>query len=265
MRTFLVNLDEIRQQIDSTDSDIIKLLSKRAELVSAAGRLKKDEKGVWDPKRVEQVIEKVKAKASAAGLDPVIAEEIYRTIIGCFVRREMKEFTERASERTVNDDGSTIRKVVDQDREGITTIFNHYVEHSFAAYPDRPLDGTFFDFMKKIIYGDAFFVTEKEKKIAGFAFLKRYHAYPVFNRVAEVGYFILPEYTRKGLGKHLLDRLENEAQSLGIDTILSNISSLNSPSIAFHKKHGFRECGRFHKISRKFGQDVDIVWMQKFI
>jgi len=38
------------------------------------------------------VIEKVKAMAVEAGLDPAIAEEIYRTIIGCFVRKEMKEF-----------------------------------------------------------------------------------------------------------------------------------------------------------------------------
>lgn len=87
-----MTLDKIRQQIDSIDSDIINLLSMRAGLVSAAGKVKKDEKGVRDPKRVEQVIEKVKAKASSTGLDPLIAEEIYRTIIGCFVRREMEEF-----------------------------------------------------------------------------------------------------------------------------------------------------------------------------
>jgi len=50
---------------------------------------------VRDPKRVEQVIKKVKAKASEAGLDPEIAEEIYRTIIVSFVRKEMKEFSNR--------------------------------------------------------------------------------------------------------------------------------------------------------------------------
>ncbi len=87
-----MELLETRRQIDLIDSEIINLLAKRAALVSAAGKLKKDEQGVRDPKRVEQVIEKVKAKASAAGLDPAIAEEIYRTIIGCFVRKEMKEF-----------------------------------------------------------------------------------------------------------------------------------------------------------------------------
>lgn len=90
-----MDLAGIRQEIDEIDSEIINLLSKRAGLVSAAGKLKKDEKGVRDPKRVEQVIEKVKAKASAAGLDPETAAEIYRTIIGCFIRRELKEFVGR--------------------------------------------------------------------------------------------------------------------------------------------------------------------------
>ena len=87
-----VNLEGIWRQIDSIDSEIIRRLSKRAELVSAAGKLKKDEEGVRDTKRVEQVIEKVKAKASAEGLDPELAEEIFRTIIRCFVRKELAEY-----------------------------------------------------------------------------------------------------------------------------------------------------------------------------
>ena len=90
-----MELVEIREQIDLLDNDIINLLSKRAVLVSAAGKLKKDEKGVRDPKRVEQIIEKVRANAASAGLDPIIAEEIYRTIIGCFIRAEMKELTNK--------------------------------------------------------------------------------------------------------------------------------------------------------------------------
>jgi len=33
--------------------------------------------------------------------------------------------------------------------------------------------------------------------------------------------------------------------------------------IEFHLKNGFRECGRFMKVGRKFGEDFDVVWMQK--
>lgn len=90
-----MELTELRAEIDTIDERIINLLSKRANLVSAAGKIKKNEQGVRDPKRVEQVIEKVRTQAVATGLDPLIAEEIYRTIIGCFVRTELKEFNER--------------------------------------------------------------------------------------------------------------------------------------------------------------------------
>ncbi len=85
-----MELLEIRRQIDLIDSEIINLLAKRAALVSAAGKLKKDEQGVRDPKRVEQVIEKVKARAAEAGLAPDIAEQIYRTMINCFIDQELK-------------------------------------------------------------------------------------------------------------------------------------------------------------------------------
>jgi isochorismate pyruvate lyase len=90
-----MELLEIRRQIDSIDSEIINLLAKRAELVSAAGKLKKDEQGVRDPKRVDQVIEKVRAKALSSGLSPEIAERIYRAIIDCFINKELLEFNER--------------------------------------------------------------------------------------------------------------------------------------------------------------------------
>lgn len=90
-----MELLEIRRQIDSIDSEIINLLAKRAELVSAAGKLKKDEQGVRDPKRIEQVIEKVRAKAASSGLSPDIAERVYRTITDCFINKELLEFDQQ--------------------------------------------------------------------------------------------------------------------------------------------------------------------------
>jgi isochorismate pyruvate lyase len=89
-----MDLNEIRQRIDQIDSDIITLLSLRAGLVSTAGKLKNDEQGVRDPKRVEQVIGKVRAKAASSGLSPEIAERVYRTVIECFIDKELLEFNE---------------------------------------------------------------------------------------------------------------------------------------------------------------------------
>ncbi len=91
-----MDLSRIRKNIDDLDSMIITLLAKRQDFVTAAGRLKKDRQAVQDPKRVEQVIEKVRAKALSSGLSPEIAERVYRTIIDCFVEKEISEFDKRS-------------------------------------------------------------------------------------------------------------------------------------------------------------------------
>ncbi len=88
---------------------------------------------------------------------------------------------------------------------------------------------------------------------------------PVFSRVAEITYFMAPEYVGQGIGSQILERLLVWARENGITSILASISSLNPGSIAFHKKNGFVECGRFAGIGRKKGKDFDVVWMQKMI
>jgi len=62
-----------------------------------------------------------------------------------------------------------------------------------------------------------------------------------------------------------LNVLIKEAKRKGFDTLLASISSLNEISLNFHLKNGFTECGRFKRIGKKFGQDFDEVWMQRFI
>jgi L-amino acid N-acyltransferase len=52
---------------------------------------------------------------------------------------------------------------------------------------------------------------------------------------------------------------------MGISIFLANISAENQASLAFHRKNGFKECGRFHQIGTKQGRTFDIVWMEKTI
>jgi len=261
-----LKLSEIRKQIDGIDDAIISLLAKRAGMVREAATCKKSTETVRDPARVERVIQKVRAKAGEAGLDPDMAEEIYRTVIDCFIRKELAQFGEKVSHTSPKrTDKHIIRKVNDNDREAVIAVFNHYVENSLAAYPDRRVDAGFFDTLKDIVYGDSFYAVEAEGRVIGFSFLKRHHRYAAFDRTAELGYFLLPEYVKKGLGTELLQTLTLDAKSKGIDTLLANIVAVNERSIEFHTDKGFRECGRFLRIGKKFGKDMDIAWMQKFI
>jgi len=160
----------------------------------------------------------------------------------------------------------SIDPISSEDREPIIEIFNYYVEHSFAAYPDRTLPYEAFDRFLQMSDGyPAGTLRDQHGTVVGFGMLKAHSPMPVFSRTAEATCFIHPDHTGKGLGKQLLDYLVNGSIEQGITTILASISSLNPGSIAFHERNGFIPCGRFSNVGKKHGQVFDIVWMQKML
>ncbi|MBD3258952.1 GNAT family N-acetyltransferase [candidate division GN15 bacterium] len=160
----------------------------------------------------------------------------------------------------------TIRPVLDSDRRAVTDVFNYFVENSFAAYPSSPFTPEFYDQLRKVSTGYPFYVVENAaRKVVGFALVRPYMWIDSFQRTLEITYFLLPEVTGKGLGTRLLTILEDQARQVGGETLLASISSRNDQSLSFHKKHGFQECGRFERIGKKFDEDFDVVWMQKWL
>ncbi len=146
----------------------------------------------------------------------------------------------------------------------VIDIFNHFVTQGFAAYPDQPVPYEFFNRFQHMTQGyPAFVATVDSGRVVGFGFLRSFHPANTLRRTAEVTYFVSPEFTKRGIGTVLLNRLIEDASPMGIDSLVASISSRNEESIAFHRKNGFRECGRFERAGRKNDQDFDIVWMQR--
>ena len=159
-------------------------------------------------------------------------------------------------------------RMAEGDREAVIDLFNYYVANSFAAYPEERVPYGLFDEFLKLTQGyPAYTIRDEENvgNIIGFAFLRAYHPLSAFLRAAEISCFIHPGYTGRGIGSKMLMRLFDEARSKGIDTVLANVSSLNEQSLRFHGRHGFVECGRFRRVARKKGRDLDAVWMQRIL
>jgi len=150
------------------------------------------------------------------------------------------------------------------DRKPVIDIFNYYIENSFAAYPEHKVSYDFFDLLLKMSEGyPAMVVKDENREVVGFGMLHAYHPLPVFSKTAEISYFIKPDWINKGIGERILRHLTQKAEEKGITSLLASISSLNKLSLHFHKKNGFKECGRFEKIAEKKGQVFDVVYMQK--
>jgi L-amino acid N-acyltransferase YncA len=149
---------------------------------------------------------------------------------------------------------------------GLLAVFNHFVEHSFAAYPHRPVGD---DFVKRFEAYAAEYpvltVLGEDGCVLGFGAVHAFHPADSFKRTGEVGYFLRPDATGHGIGTALLGELIDGARKKGLRTLLASISSRNEQSLAFHARRGFVEAGRFRAVGEKFGEDFDVVYMQRDI
>ncbi|GBF34407.1 GCN5-related N-acetyltransferase [Desulfocucumis palustris] len=158
---------------------------------------------------------------------------------------------------------ATLRRMNNEDRISVIDIFNHYVEQSFAAFPEEKIPYAYFDEIFLRSDGYPRIVAENQDgSVVGFALLRPYNPIPAFRGTCEITYFIKPDMTGRGLGTLMLGFLLEEAKSTGIRNILAEISSINKDSIRFHHRRGFKECGRFPGIGRKKGIYFDVIWMQ---
>ena len=75
--------------------------------------------------------------------------------------------------------------------------------------------------------------------------------------------YLKPEFTNKGLGSIILKKMQDEAQAVGIHTLVAVISGDNDGSIALFERNGYEKCAHFKNLSEKFGRLLDIVCLQK--
>jgi chorismate mutase/prephenate dehydrogenase len=75
-------LPELRDQLDAVDRQVLELLARRMQIVSAVARYKRAENiGIRDARREEQVLAARRQLARELGLDPESIESIYRQIL----------------------------------------------------------------------------------------------------------------------------------------------------------------------------------------
>ncbi len=83
------SMQELRVQIDKLDRQLIEMLVTRAGYIDRASELKPSEGlPARIPDRVEEVVQKVRAGSTEAGMDPELAERLWRILIDWSIARE---------------------------------------------------------------------------------------------------------------------------------------------------------------------------------
>lgn len=87
------NMEQVRAGIDRLDLAILDLVADRFGYVERAWQLKTRPEEATVPWRIQQVIDRVRARATERGVPPELAEALWRQMIGWFIQYEEEKLS----------------------------------------------------------------------------------------------------------------------------------------------------------------------------
>jgi isochorismate pyruvate lyase len=82
------DMEQVRVEIDRIDTALVDLIGERFTYVDRAWQLKQSPAEARVPWRIQQVIDKVRARAAEKGLPIELTEALWRQMIGWFIQYE---------------------------------------------------------------------------------------------------------------------------------------------------------------------------------
>ena len=88
-------LNLIRIKLDRLDTELLKLLKKRSNLVNDVLKVKIHKKEIIDQKRINFILNKIKRKSIQLKIDPKITNRIWKNMIWSFIDYEKRNFKKK--------------------------------------------------------------------------------------------------------------------------------------------------------------------------
>ena len=85
-------MHELRAAIDALDARLVSMLALRQRYIERAALLKQTRDAVRDEARIEDVVRHVIEEGKRAGLSPMIAERVWRSLIEASIAHEYQAF-----------------------------------------------------------------------------------------------------------------------------------------------------------------------------
>jgi len=106
-------------------------------------------------------------------------------------------------------------------------------------------------------------VARAGERILGWAALSPVSSRCVYSGVAEVSVYVAACFTRRGIGRALLEALIALSEEHGIWTLQAGIFPENVASLALCRKCGFREVGRRERLGKLDGVWRDVLLLER--
>ena len=88
-------LDLLRIKLDRLDTNLLKLIKKRSNLVNEVLKVKTHKNEIIDQKRINFILKKIKKKSIQSNIDPKITSRIWKNMIWSFIDYEKRNFKKK--------------------------------------------------------------------------------------------------------------------------------------------------------------------------
>lgn len=156
-----------------------------------------------------------------------------------------------------------IRDAKRDDLDAVHALWNHYIATSTAnfrtALIGRDIVEGAYDECRANGYP---FLVAEDDGFVGFAFYRQFRGGDGYARAMEHTIYLKPHATGHGVGGQLLSALKDAARLGGVHALLGVITAENTPSIAFHERHGFSLTAIIPEVGYKWGRYLDVAILQ---
>ena len=111
--------------------------------------------------------------------------------------------------------------------------------------------------------GHVFVVAEKAGQVLGFARYAPFRAGPGYARTMEHTVFVAQNARGSGIGRQLLEGIEERARASGVHALIGGVSAENQAAVLFHRTMGYSCVGTLPEVGFKFGRFIDLIFLQK--
>ena len=90
-----IKLNLLRKKLDKIDTQLIKVVKKRTEIVKKVLSLKSYKKEIIDKKRISVVLKKIRKESLKKNIDPIITRKIWKNMIWSYIDFEKRNFKKK--------------------------------------------------------------------------------------------------------------------------------------------------------------------------
>lgn len=176
----------------------------------------------------------------------------------------------------------TLRTATVDDAPALLDIYTYYVENTAITFEwEVPTLQEFRGRIEHTLQKFPYIVAEREggadgspREIIGYAYAGTFKGRAAYAWSVESSIYVKRECRQAGVGRLLLEELENRLRKqnyLNINACIAcagkdkNDPYITDASIRFHEKMGYRLVGEFYECGFKYNRWYNMVWMEKML